>query len=223
MEQTIFIVDDEPRMRKLVGDFLKKEGFQILEAGDGEEACNIFFKHPEIVLIICDLMMPIMDGYETVKMIRHFSDVPIIVLTAKNQEMDEIEAFKMGIDDFISKPFSPKVLVSRVQAILKRSNPFQNKDILRVGPVTLNKLRHEVLIDNREIELSSKEFELLEYFMINHGIALSRERILNHVWDYNYFGDHRTIDTHVKKLRNKMGERGEMIKTVWGMGYKFEE
>ena len=218
----ILVVDDESRMRKLVRDFLVKQNFDVLEAGDGEEAVDIFFKEKDIALIILDVMMPKMDGWQVCREIRNYSKVPIIMLTAKGDERDELQGFNLGVDEYITKPFSPKILVARVEAILRRSNLLTNDDIISAGGIELNKAAHQVKIDGHEIELSYKEFELLTYFMENQGIALSREKILNNVWNYDYFGDARTIDTHVKKLRSKLGEKGEMIKTIWGMGYKFE-
>ena len=218
----ILVVDDESRMRKLVRDFLVKQNFDVLEAGDGEEAVDIFFKEKDIALIILDVMMPKMDGWQVCREIRKYSKVPIIMLTAKGDERDELQGFDLGVDEYISKPFSPKILVARVEAILRRSNLLTNDDVISAGGIELDKAAHQVKIDGQEIELSYKEFELLAYFMENQGIALSREKILNNVWNYDYFGDARTIDTHVKKLRSKLGEKGEMIKTIWGMGYKFE-
>ena len=218
----ILVVDDESRMRKLVRDFLVKQNFDVLEAGDGEEAVDIFFKEKDIALIILDVMMPKMDGWQVCREIRNYSKVPIIMLTAKGDERDELQGFDLGVDEYITKPFSPKILVARVEAILRRSNLLTNDDVIAAGGIELNKAAHQVKIDGQEIELSYKEFELLAYFMENQGIALSREKILNNVWNYDYFGDARTIDTHVKKLRSKLGEKGEMIKTIWGMGYKFE-
>ncbi len=218
----ILVVDDESRMRKLVRDFLVKQNFDVLEAGDGEEAVDIFFKEKDIALIILDVMMPKMDGWQVCREIRNYSKVPIIMLTAKGDERDELQGFDLGVDEYITKPFSPKILVARVEAILRRSNLLTNDDEISVGGIELNKAAHQVKIDGQEIELSYKEFELLTYFLENQGIALSREKILNNVWNYDYFGDARTIDTHVKKLRSKLGEKGEMIKTIWGMGYKFE-
>ena len=218
----ILVVDDESRMRKLVRDFLVKQNFDVLEAGDGEEAVDIFFKEKDISLIILDVMMPKMDGWQVCREIRNYSKVPIIMLTAKGDERDELQGFDLGVDEYITKPFSPKILVARVEAILRRSNLLANDNVITAGGIELNKTAHQVKIDGQEIELSYKEFELLTYFMENQGIALSREKILNNVWNYDYFGDARTIDTHVKKLRSKLGEKGEMIKTIWGMGYKFE-
>ena len=218
----ILVVDDESRMRKLVRDFLVKQNFDVLEAGDGEEAVDIFFREKDIALIILDVMMPKMDGWQVCREIRAYSKVPIIVLTAKSDERDELQGFDLGVDEYITKPFSPKILVARVEAILRRSNLLPNEDIISAGGIELNKSAHQVKIDGKDIELSFKEFELLAYFMENQGIALSREKILNNVWNYDYFGDARTIDTHVKKLRSKLGEKGELIKTIWGMGYKFE-
>ena len=217
----ILVVDDEQRMRKLVRDFLVKKGFQVLEASNGEEAIDVFFSEKNIELVILDVMMPKMDGWAVCREIRQYSQVPIVMLTAKSGEKDELLGFELGVDEYISKPFSPKVLVARVEAILRRTGA-ATEDILEIGGITLDKSAHEVTIDGNKLELSFKEFELLSYFMENKDIALSRERILNHVWDYDYFGDARTIDTHVKKLRSKMGEKGSCIKTIWGMGYKFE-
>ena len=218
----ILVVDDESRMRKLVRDFLVKQNFDVLEAGDGEEAVDIFFREKDIALIILDVMMPKMDGWQVCREIRAYSKVPIIMLTAKSDERDELQGFDLGVDEYITKPISPKILVARVEAILRRSNLLTNEDINSAGGIELNKSAHQVKIDGKDIELSFKEFELLAYFMENQGIALSREKILNNVWNYDYFGDARTIDTHVKKLRSKLGEKGELIKTIWGMGYKFE-
>lgn len=222
MEQTkILVVDDEARMRKLVKDFLTIKGYQVVEAGDGEEAVEIFFQQKDIALILLDVMMPKMDGWEVLKTIRLHSKVPIIMLTARGEERDELQGFDLGVDEYISKPFSPKILVARVEAILRRSNNAVG-EVMNVGGIEINKAAHQVTIDGKPIELSYKEFELLTYFVENQGIALSREKILNNVWNYDYFGDARTIDTHVKKLRSKLGEKGDYIKTIWGMGYKFE-
>ena len=218
----ILVVDDESRMRKLVSDFLTKKNFQVLEAGNGEEAIDIFYAEKDVALIILDVMMPKMDGWQVCREIRQYSKVPIIMLTAKSDEKDELQGFDLGVDEYITKPFSPKILVARVEAILRRSNVLAADDTMEAGGIELNKAAHEVLIDGKTVELSYKEFELLAYFMSNQGVALSRERILNNVWNYDYFGDARTIDTHVKKLRSKLGAKGEYIKTIWGMGYKFE-
>lgn len=217
----VLVVDDEARMRKLVKDFLTVKGFQVIEAENGEEAVDIFFEQKDIALILLDVMMPKMDGWEVCKTIRQYSQVPIIMLTARSEERDELQGFQMGVDEYISKPFSPKILVARVEAILRRTKQ-ANVDASDVGGIRIDKAAHQVTIDGEPIELSYKEFELLTYFVENQGLALSREKILNHVWNYDYFGDARTIDTHVKKLRSKMGEKGEYIKTIWGMGYKFE-
>ena len=218
----VLVVDDESRMRKLVRDFLVKKDFIVLEAEDGAQAVDIFFSTKDISLIILDVMMPKMDGWQVCREIRQYSKVPIIMLTAKSDEKDELQGFDLGVDESITKPFSPKILVARVEAILRRSNVLAADDTMEAGGIELNKAAHEVLIDGKSVELSYKEFELLAYFMSNQGVALSRERILNNVWNYDYFGDARTIDTHVKKLRNKLGAKGEYIKTIWGMGYKFE-
>ena len=218
----ILVVDDESRMRKLVRDFLVKQDYEVLEAGDGEEAMDVFYHNKDIALLILDVMMPRMDGWEVCREIRAESKVPIIMLTAKGDERDELLGFELGVDEYISKPFSPKILVARVGAILRRSGQTDAEQVLSAGGIMINKSAHEVTIDGRTLELSFKEFELLTYFIENQGIALSREKILNHVWNYDYFGDARTIDTHVKKLRNKLGSKGELIRTIWGMGYKFE-
>ena len=218
----VLVVDDESRMRKLVKDFLAKQNFEVLEAGDGEEALEIFFKEKDIALVLLDVMMPKLDGWQVCREIRNYSRVPIIMLTAKGDERDELQGFDLGVDEYITKPFSPKILVARVEAILRRSNRLMSEDVLSVGGIELDKSAHQVTIGGQSVELSYKEFELLAYFMENQGLALSREKILNNVWNYDYFGDARTIDTHVKKLRSKLGEKGEMIKTIWGMGYKFE-
>ncbi|WP_077612127.1 response regulator transcription factor [Clostridium sp. Marseille-P2415] len=222
MEQLkILVVDDEARMRKLVKDFLSVKGFSVVEASNGEEAVDLFFEQKDIVLIILDVMMPKMDGWETLRTIRKYSQVPIIMLTARGEERDELQGFDLGVDEYISKPFSPKILVARVDAILRRSNAVA-ADAVEIGGICIDKAAHQVTIDGKNIDLSYKEFELLAYFLENQGIALSREKILNNVWNYDYFGDARTIDTHVKKLRSKMGDKGDYIKTIWGMGYKFE-
>ena len=217
----ILVGDDEARMRKLVKDFLVNKGFSVIEAADGEEAVDVFFAQKDIALVILDVMMPKMDGWEVLKTIRKYSQVPVIMLTARGEERDELQGFALGVDEYISKPFSPKILVARVDAILRRSNAAAS-EVLDVGGIRIDKAAHQVTIDGKEIELSYKEFELLTYFVENQGIALSREKILNNVWNYDYFGDARTIDTHVKKLRSKLGAKGEFIKTIWGMGYKFE-
>ena len=218
----ILIADDESRMRKLVGDFLIKKDYEVIEAADGREAVDKFFDIKDIALVILDVMMPRMDGWEALREIREYSRVPVIVLTAKSEEKDELTGFELGADEYISKPFSPKILVARVDAILRRSNAIGEGRRFDIAGIVLDETAHRVTIDGKDLELSFKEFELLEYFMENAGIALSREKILNNVWNYDYFGDARTIDTHVKKLRSKMGEKGELIKTIWGMGYKFE-
>ena len=218
----VLVVDDESRMRKLVRDFLVKKDFIVLEAEDGAQAVDIFFSTKDISLIILDVMMPKMDGWQVCREIREMSDVPIIMLTAKSDERDELLGFDLGVDEYISKPFSPKILVARVEAILRRSNLLNDDSIITAGEITLNKSAHEVTVAGKPVELSFKEFDLLNYFMDNQGLALSREKILNSVWNYDYFGDARTIDTHVKKLRSKLGRQGDYIKTIWGMGYKFE-
>lgn len=218
----ILVVDDEERMRKLVRDFLVKKGYQVIEASNGAEALDIFFEKNDISLVILDVMMPKLNGYQTLSEIRGYSKVPVIMLTAKGEEKDELAGFELGADEYISKPFSPKILVARVEALLRRTTSADDEERIEVGGIILDKSSRTVTIDGNLIDLSFKEFELLSYFLENQSIALSREKILNHVWDYDYFGDARTIDTHVKKLRAKMGEKGEYIKTIWGMGYKFE-
>lgn len=218
----ILVVDDESRMRKLVRDFLVKSNFDVLEAEDGEQAVDIFLQQKDIALIVLDVMMPKMDGWQVCREIREYSKVPIIMLTAKSDERDELQGFHLGVDEYISKPFSPKILVARIDAILRRTNQRDKEGTLSCGGIRVNKSAHQAQVDDQEIELSYKEFELLTYFLENKGIALSREKILNNVWNYDYFGDARTIDTHVKKLRSKLGEKGDLIKTIWGMGYKLE-
>ena len=217
----VLVVDDESRMRKLVRDFLVKQDYEVVEAEDGEDALNKFYEQKDIALVILDVMMPKINGWDVCREIRDNSKVPIIMLTAKGEESDELQGFSIGADEYISKPFSPKILVARVEAILRRTGKSE-EEVIEIGGISIDKLGHQVLVDGRELELSYKEFELLTYFIENKGIALSREKILNHVWNYDYFGDARTIDTHVKKLRNKLGGKGDYIKTIWGMGYKFE-
>ena len=220
--QKILVVDDEARMRKLVGDFLVREGYEVLEAQDGEKAMDLFYAHKDIALIILDVMMPGMDGWQVLREVRESSQVPVIMLTARSDEKDELRGFDLGVDEYVTKPFSPRTLVARVGAILRRTAGKEENDRIELSGIVLDKSAHQVTIDGQPIELSFKEFELLEYFMENNGIALSREKILNHVWNYDYYGDARTIDTHVKKLRSKLGPKGELIKTIWGMGYKLE-
>lgn len=219
----ILVVDDESRMRKLVKDFLVKKDFEVLEAADGEEALDVFYAQKDISLVILDVMMPKMNGWDVCREIRQNSKVPIIMLTAKGGESDELLGFELGVDEYISKPFSPKILVARVEAILRRANKYNLEEVIEFEGIIVDKSAHQVTVDGNPIELSYKEFELLNYFVENAGIALSREKILNNVWNYDYFGDARTIDTHVKKLRSKLGDKGEYIKTIWGMGYKFEK
>ena len=220
MNNKILVVDDESRIRKIIRDFLVREGYVVCEAEDGEAALDIFCTNNDIDLIIMDVMMPKMDGWQLCKEVRKLSKVPILMLTAKSEEQDELKGFELGVDEYISKPFSPKILTARVNALLRRTTG-DNEEILDIAGITVNKIAHTVTIDGKEIDLSFKEFELLTYFMENRGIALSREKILNNVWNYDYYGDARTIDTHVKKLRSKMGEKGKFISTIWGMGYKF--
>ncbi|MBR1674432.1 MAG: response regulator transcription factor [Eubacterium sp.] len=217
----IMVVDDEARMRKLVRDYLVKSGYVVIEAVDGEDAYNKFINTRDISLIVMDIMMPKMDGYETTAEIRKISNVPIILLTAKSDEKDELKGYEQGVDEYITKPFSPKILVARIEAVLRRTNSDEDS-VIEAGGISLDISAHKVTVDGQEIELSFKEFELLEYFMNNQGTALSREKILNNVWNYDFFGDARTIDTHVKKLRAKLGPKGEYIRTIWALGYKFE-
>lgn len=218
----VLLVDDESRMRKLVRDFLEREGYIVLEAGDGEEAMEIFYRDKDIELLILDVMMPRMDGWQVCREVRQSSKVPIIMLTARADERDELQGFELGVDEYISKPFSPRIFVARVEAVLRRFRALEPGEVVDAGGIAIDKAAHRVTVSGKDIELSYKEFELLVYFAENQGIALSREKILNNVWNYDYFGDARTIDTHVKKLRSKLGEKGNYIKTIWGMGYKFE-
>ncbi|HEY9574791.1 MAG TPA: response regulator transcription factor [Lachnospiraceae bacterium] len=218
----ILVVDDEVRMRKLVKDFLVRQNYEVIEAENGEEAVDIFLEDKNIALIVLDVMMPKMDGWQVCREIRQHSDVPIIMLTARGDERDELLGFEVGVDEYISKPFSPKILVARIEAILRRSKAVDLGKNLEAGGIVINKSAHQVTVDGSSIELSFKEFELLAYFLENQGLALSREKILNAVWNYDYFGDARTVDTHVKKLRSKIGKKGDFIKTIWGLGYKFE-
>ena len=218
----VLVVDDESRMRKLVSDFLTRSNYEVLEAENGEQALKLFYREKDLALLILDVMMPGVDGWQVCREIRNCSKVPIIMLTARSDEQDELQGFELGVDEYISKPFSPKILVARVEALLRRSGQMDKEEIILCGGIGLDKAAHRVTIDGEEVELSFKEFELLAYFIENKGLALSREKILNSVWNYDYFGDARTIDTHVKKLRSKLGEKGDMIKTVWGIGYKFE-
>lgn len=218
----ILVVDDESRMRKLIRDFLEREGYQILEASDGIEAMDLFYAYKDIDLIILDVMMPRMDGWQVCREVRMHSRVPIMMLTARAEEQNELKGFELGVDEYVAKPFSPKILAARVGALLKRAKNAVEETALQAGGIVIDRAAHRVTIDGQPVDLSVKEFELLTYFIENQKIALSREKILNSVWNYDYFGDARTIDTHVKKLRNKLGEKGNYIKTIWGMGYKFE-
>lgn len=218
----ILVVDDEIRIKKLIKDFLGKEGYDILEAGNGEEALDVFFATKDIDLIIIDVMMPKLDGFQTVKEIRRYSQVPVMMLTAKNEERDELKGFESGVDEYLTKPFSPRVLVARVTAMLRRTQGGGEGTIESSG-IVIDKDAHQVRLDGQDIDVSQKEYELLTFFLLNKNVALSREKILNNVWSYDFYGDERTIDTHVKKLRSKLGKKGDCIKTVWGFGYKFEE
>lgn len=218
----VLMVDDESRMRKLVSDFLTRKGYIVIEAGDGEEALDRFYADKDISLVILDVMMPKMNGWDVCREIRKNSKVPIVMLTAKSDESSELNGFECGADEYIAKPFSPKILTARVDALIRRSYSIDSSEVTDVGGIIIDKAAHIVKIDGQEIDLSFKEFELLTYFVDNKGLALSREKILNNVWNYDYFGDARTIDTHVKKLRKKLGDKGDYIKTIWGMGYKFE-
>ena len=218
----ILLVDDEPRIARVVRDMVEGAEWQFAYADNGADALDAVARDaPD--LIIMDVMMPKMDGWQVCREIRVNSKVPIIMLTARGDERDELQGFQLGVDEYISKPFSPKILVARVEAILRRTNQLGQEEALTCGGITVDKEAHRVIIDGKDVDLSYKEFELLTYFMENKGIALSREKILNNVWNYDYFGDARTIDTHVKKLRSKLGEEGNLIKTIWGMGYKMDE
>ncbi len=218
----ILIVDDEQRIRKLLRDYLIRDGYTVYEASNGRQALDIFNSEANIALIILDVMMPEMDGWQVCSEIRKTSEVPIIMLTAKSDERDELRGFELGVDEYVTKPFSPRTLSARVNAILRRTLGTAAEKTLEAGGIVMDKSAHIVTIDGEQVDLSFKEFELLQYFMENNGVALSRERILNSVWNYDYYGDARTIDTHVKKLRSKIGSKASLIKTVWGIGYKFE-
>ena len=222
MSQTkILVVDDEERMRSLIRDFLLRERYGVIEAADGEEALEKFFDTKDIKLILLDIMMPKLDGWQVLAEIRRYSKVPVIMLTALGDDRDEIKGFEMDVDEYVTKPFSPRVLMARIAAILRRQEEL-NTTPLVLGDLKLDRIARELTIGGKVVELSMKEYELMQYFLENPGVALSRESILNHVWNYNYYGDARTIDTHVKKLRSKLGDYGEKIKTVWGVGYKLE-
>jgi len=219
----ILVADDESRMRKLIKDYLVREDYEVIEAENGEQALDMFYMDSEISLIILDVMMPKVDGFAVLKEIRETSSIPVLMLTAKGEENDVLNGFELGADEYINKPFSPKILMARVNAVLRRSTDDSiGKKVVEAGGIQLDVDAHVATNDGNPVELSVKEFELLYYFINNEGIALSREKILNHVWDYDYFGDARTIDTHVKKLRSKLDDKGNYIKTIWGMGYKFE-
>ncbi|MBQ7148699.1 DNA-binding response regulator, OmpR family, contains REC and winged-helix (wHTH) domain [Pseudobutyrivibrio sp. YE44] len=219
----ILVADDESRMRKLIRDYLVREDYEVVEAENGEQALDMFYMDSEISLIILDVMMPKVDGFAVLKEIRETSSIPVLMLTAKGEENDVLNGFELGADEYINKPFSPKILMARVNAVLRRSTDDSlGKKVVEAGGIQLDVDAHVATNDGNPVELSVKEFELLYYFINNEGIALSREKILNHVWDYDYFGDARTIDTHVKKLRSKLDDKGNYIKTIWGMGYKFE-
>lgn len=221
-KSTILVVDDEARMRKIINDYLTNSDYNVVEAGDGEEALDVFYNNKNIDLIILDIMMPKLDGWEVCKEIRKISQVPIIMLTARTDESDELQGFNLGVDEYISKPFSPKILVARVEAVLRRTLGHSSEDVIECDGISMNKITHVVTIDGKEVDFSFKEFELLAYFLENEGVALPRNTILNNVWNYDYYGEDRTIDTHVKKLRHKLGSKGKYIKTIWGIGYKFE-
>ena len=222
MGETILVVDDESRIRKLIKDFLVKENYSIIEAADGEEAIKIFEENSKVIkLILLDVMMPKLDGWSVLRQIRQESKVPIIMLTARGEEQDELFGFELGVDEYISKPFSPKILVARVEAILKRTAP-DSKEVKDYGGVEIDKEGRTVKVDGKLIELSLREYELLTYLVENKDIALSRDKILNNVWNYDYYGDSRTIDSHIKKIRHKLGKKGKYIKTIRGVGYKFE-
>ena len=218
----VLVVDDESRMRKLVKDFLMQKGYKVLEAANGEEALKVFEENQsKINLILLDVMMPKLDGWSVLRQIRQISKVPIIMLTARGEEQDELFGFELGVDEYISKPFSPKILVARVEAILNRTKPKEN-DVKEYGGIVIDSDGRTVKVDGKQIDLSLREYELLKYLLDNEGIALSRDKILNNVWNYDYYGDSRTIDSHVKKIRHKLGKKGKYIETVRGIGYKFE-
>ena len=219
---TVLVVDDESRMRKLIRDFLSQKQYKILEAGDGEEALKVFEENQNSInLILLDVMMPKLDGWYVLRQIRQTSKVPIVMLTARGEEQDELFGFELGVDEYISKPFSPKILVARVEAILKRTQAEENK-VIDYGGITIDTEGRTVKVDGKEIEMSLREYELLKYLMDNANIALSRDKILNNVWNYDYYGDSRTIDSHIKKIRHKLGKKGKYIETIRGVGYKFE-
>ncbi len=218
----ILVVDDEQRMRKLIKDFLKAKGYSILEAEDGEEALEVFEENKnKIELILLDVMMPKLDGWSVLRQIRQESKIPIVMLTARGEEQDELFGFELGVDEYIAKPFSPKILVARVEAILKRTTK-DTTEIKDYAGIEIDKEGRTVKVDGKAIELSLREYELLIYLIENENIALSRDKILNNVWNYDYYGDSRTIDSHIKKIRHKLGKRGKYIKTMRGIGYKFE-
>ena len=219
-KKKVLVVDDENKMRKLIGDYLVANHYDVIEAKDGEEALSKFYNNKDIAIILLDVMMPKIDGWETLETIRKDSKVPVIMLTAKSEEEDELHGFRSGADDYVQKPFSPQILMARIKSILNR-NDSATQEIESDG-IRINKVEHQVYIDGEPIELSFKEFELLEYLLENKGVALSREKILNNVWNFDYYGDARTIDTHIKKLRSKLGTKGDYIKTIWGMGYKYK-
>ena len=219
---TILIVDDESRMRKLIKDFLVKKDYKILEAENGEEALEIFEQNEnQIDLVLLDVMMPKLDGWSVLRRIRQTSNVPVIMLTARAEEQDELFGFELGVDEYIAKPVSPKILVARVEALLKRVGT--NKKVTKnYGGIEIDSDGRTVKVDNKQIELSLREYELLKYLVDNEKIALSREKILNNVWNYDFYGDSRTIDSHIKKIRHKLGKKGKYIETIRGIGYKFE-
>lgn len=219
---TILVVDDESRMRKLIKDFLIKKEYKILEAVDGEDAIKVFKENEDkINLILLDVMMPKLDGWSTLRQIRQFSNVPIIMLTARGEEQDELFGFELGVDEYISKPFSPRILVARVEALLKRATKVSN-NVYEIGGIEVDSDGRTIKVDSKNVELSLREYELLKYLIDNKGIALSRDKILNNVWNYDYYGDSRTIDSHIKKIRHKLGKKGKYIQTMRGVGYKFE-
>lgn len=219
----VLLADDEARLRKLVADFLKKEGFQVIEAEDGTQAMELFAAESKIDLVILDVMMPYYDGWVVCRHIRKTSSAPIIMLTAKSEESDQLFGFEIGADEYISKPFSPSILMARVKALLRRAENFNpNKANFSYQGLVIDKKRHSVMVDGEVADLSPKEYELLIYLVENEGVALSRDQILNSVWDYEYFGDARTVDTHIKKLRMKLKEKGRFLQTVRGFGYRFE-
>lgn len=217
----ILVVDDEKLIRDVIKEYLENEGYEVLEASNGKDAIEISRNYKNIDLIIMDIMMPKLDGFSAIKEIKTFSDVPVIMLSARGEEYDKLSGFDLGIDDYVTKPFSPKELIARVKAVLKR-NGNDEKEEYKYKDLEINYKSHTVQLDHKELELTPKEYDLLTYFTKNENVALSREQLLSKIWGYDFFGDDRTIDTHIKMLRNKLGKYRDLIKTVRSVGYKFE-